>query len=208
MELTYLTTGIIMIIHSYSWLIDHGDSLRDIVLSQGLLIGGMTVGVLIILSFFVGVIGFFTPFKRDSWLIAHNISIIITMLIILAFGAKIWFKTLDSQKFVTSTWIGWDNNTKAIFEDQLSCCGWDFPLSNGVISKVCPNLRIANSTSISGCKIPLTKSVDMTSRILFTSLFGFIALDLLTILSVSVLMNVRKIEERLCKIEKKGGLFL
>ncbi|CAG8786235.1 7924_t:CDS:2 [Cetraspora pellucida] len=144
MELAYLTTGIIMVVLGYSWLVHHGDSLRDIVLSQGLLIGGVTVGVLIILSFSVGAIGFFTPFKRDSWLIAHNMSIIITMLTILALGAKIWFKTLDSQKFVTSIWIGWGNDTKAIFEDQV----------------------------------------------------------------LSMLMRVRKIKERLRKIEKKGAFFL
>ncbi|CAG8829583.1 31914_t:CDS:2, partial [Racocetra persica] len=117
-ELAYLATGIVMIDLSSSWLLDHGDKLRDIVLSQGLLIGGVAVGALIITSFLIGTIGFFTPFKRDGWLIAHCISIVITAIPLLAMGAKIWFKTLDTRRFVTGVWRGWNNNTRAIFENQ------------------------------------------------------------------------------------------
>ncbi|KAF0369748.1 tetraspanin family protein [Gigaspora margarita] len=203
-ELVYLITGIIMMSVSSSWLLTFGNNVRSAVLSKFLIIGGIIVGIVRVLTFLVGMIGFFAPFKRRGLLIAHSISIIITAIALLILGAKVWFKTLDERNFFKDVWIEWKNGTRARFQNEFNCCGWEYPLSYGVVSRICPDLQQANATMFGGCDDLLIRSGDLLSREIFTSLFGFMMIDVLTFLAVCVLIHVRKVEERFRKIEEKN----
>ncbi|CAG8761520.1 15423_t:CDS:2, partial [Dentiscutata erythropus] len=205
----YLITGMIMISFGSSFLMTYGRNIRSVVLSKPSLIGGIIIGIIRVLTFFVGTIGFFAPFKRfHNWLIAQFVCIAMTSIALLILGAKIWFKTLDERNFFENVWIGWMNGTRARFQDQLNCCGWEYPLSYGVVSRGCLDLQQANATMFGGCDNLIIGAGDKISREIFTLLFGFIAIDIITFLAISVLIHARKIVERFRKIEEKNLMLL
>ncbi|CAG8548625.1 1726_t:CDS:2 [Dentiscutata heterogama] len=205
----YLITGMIMISFGSSFLMTFGRNIRSVVLSKPSLIGGITIGIIRILIFFVGIIGFFAPFKRcHNWLMAQSICIVMTTIALLILGAMIWFKTLNERNFFKDVWIGWMNGTRARFQDQFNCCGWEYPLSYGVVSRGCLDLQQVNTTMFGGCDSLIIGTGDKISREVFTLLFGFIAIDIITFLTISVLIHARNIVERFRKIEEKNLMLL
>lgn len=92
---------------------------RKVLTKKFYFLGGIIVGIVRVLTFLVGMIGFFAPFKRRGLLIAHSISIIITAIALLILGAKVWFKTLDERNFFKDVWIEWKNGTRARFQNEV-----------------------------------------------------------------------------------------
>ncbi|RHZ68879.1 hypothetical protein Glove_292g43 [Diversispora epigaea] len=200
-ELLHLVTGILIISLGVIWLATLEVDLRGIVITKNLLIGGFVIGGLILLSFLIALVGFSSPLKRKKWLIAHGFMIILTSTALLVMGAIIWFETLYELKHFNEEWIGWSSSVRSNFQDQLDCCGWKNSTDFGEISRACP--EDIDPTDKKGCQIPLINAADKTSRKLFTSLFGFISVNVFALLATIVLIQARNVEERYRKIDGK-----
>lgn len=207
LEISYLLSGVFILVLGTLWDMTLGVNLHSIVITKNFIIGAFVVAGLIIVSFFVSLVGFISPLKRKNWLIAHSLMIVATALALLTLGAIIWFDTLEERKHFTEEWSEWPTSMKATFEDQLNCCGWTGPTDNAVPSKICdPNN--ANTSSIQGCSNLIIDSADITSRKVFTSLFGFIAIDVFALLATIILIQARNVEERYQKIDEKNGSYV
>ncbi|CAG8433265.1 4147_t:CDS:2 [Diversispora eburnea] len=155
------------------WLATLEVDLRGIVITKNLIIGGFINGGMIVTSFLVALVGISSPLKRKKWLISHGFMIVLTSIALLVMGAIIWFETLHELKHFNEEWIRWT-------------CPVDIDL-----------------TDKRGCQTPLIAAADKTSRKLFTSLFGFIAINVCSLLATIVLIQARNVEERYRKIDGK-----
>ncbi|CAG8488261.1 547_t:CDS:2 [Acaulospora colombiana] len=187
------------------WFMTMGINLHSVVMSQELIIGGFVIGGLIVLSFLVALVGFISPMKRKNWLIAHSFLIVASSLGLLVLGAIIWFDTLEERSHFNDEWAEWSTPMKAFLEDKLNCCGWSDPSDNPVTSNTCSS---ANMSSIQGCMDLVIKSADETSQRIFTTLFGFIAIDVFALLATVVLIQARNVEERYQKIDEKHSSYV
>nr|CAG8569709.1 8607_t:CDS:2 [Entrophospora candida]CAG8572291.1 8747_t:CDS:2 [Entrophospora candida] len=201
-ELFYLLKGLVIIIFGALWINRVEPNFR-LVLTNNLLIAGFGVGGLIIISFFAALVGFFSPIKRKRFLQAHVFLIIVSALYLLALGANVWFKTLDERNQFSKEWSKWSTGTRAFFQDELNCCGYNDPTDMVADSDVCPpNTDLSGKV---GCIDAVTRIADKASRQLFTSLFGFIVIDIFAFFSTIILIQARNVEERYIKIDEKYG---
>lgn len=207
LEISYLLTGVFILVLGTMWDMTLGANLHSIVITKNFIIGAFVIGGLIILSFLVSMVGFISPLKRKNWLIAHSFLIVATALALLTLGAIVWFDTLEERKHFTEEWAEWPTAMKSTFEDQLNCCGWTDPTDGAVPSKIC-NPNNANMSSIQGCSSLIIDSADVTSRKVFTTLFGFIAIDVFVLLATIILIQARNVEERYQKIDEKHGSYV
>nr|CAG8616395.1 8736_t:CDS:2 [Entrophospora candida] len=193
-ELFYLAQGVLILVFGALWFNTIEANLRSLVVTKNLLIG------LIIISFLIASIGFFNPIKRKKFLYVHTFLIVISSFALLALGANVWFKTLDERDQFNDKWKGWSQNTRAYFQNELNCCGYNNSTDLPVLDK-CPN----DIVKPPGCIDAITQTADRSSRQLFTSLFGFIIIDIFAFFSTVILIQSRNVEERYMKIDEKYG---
>ncbi|CAG8690659.1 17618_t:CDS:2 [Cetraspora pellucida] len=199
LEILYFATGVLMISLGIVWFMSLGQNLRSIVMTSGLIIGGISVGAFTVVSFLVAVVGFSNPLRHKNWLIVHVIMIVLTSLALLALGGDIWFRTLNERQQFGNEWLRWDESMKIMFEDQLQCCGYQNSTDNPASSRCTQDV----DPSIPGCIGPITSRADRLSRQLFTTLFGFITVDILAFFATIILIQARNVEERYIKIDEK-----
>ncbi|RIB25271.1 hypothetical protein C2G38_2166246 [Gigaspora rosea] len=201
-EFFYFATGAIMIIIGALWFMTFGEKLRSIVITRNLLAGTIGVGSFIVVSSLVALVGFISPLKYKNWLVAHVFLIVISSLALLALGGDIWFRTLNERQQYGNEWLEWDNSMKALFEDQLQCCGYQNSTDNPAPSTLCtPDV----SPNIQGCIGPITSKATALSQQLFTTLFGFITVDVFALFATIILIQARNVEERYIKIDEKNS---
>ncbi|CAH1758558.1 11702_t:CDS:2 [Entrophospora sp. SA101] len=193
-ELFYFSKGVLILVFSALWFNTIEASLRSLVVTKNLLIG------LIIISFLIASVGFFNPIKRKKFLYVHTFLIVISTFALLALGANVWFKTLDERDQFNNKWKGWSQNTRGFFQVELNCCGYNNSTDLPVLAK-CPK----DTANPPGCIDAITQAADRSSRQLFTSLFGFIIIDIFAFFSTIILIQSRNVEERYMKIDEKYG---
>ncbi|CAG8611653.1 7384_t:CDS:2 [Dentiscutata erythropus] len=199
-EFFYFATGVVMIILGALWFMTFGENLRSIVITRNLLIGAISVGSLILVSSLVAIVGLISPLKYKNWLIVHVFLIVLSSLALLALGGDIWFRTLNERQHFANEWLMWDDGMKANFEDQLQCCGYQNSTDNPAPSTLCTQ---DVDQQVQGCIDPITSKAAVLSRQLFTTLFGFITVDIFAFFATVILIQARNVEERYIKIDEK-----
>lgn len=73
-----------------------------------------------------------------------------------------------------------------------------------VVDRVCRNNLVA--AQIEGCVGPLSRFANDFLDLVFTAVFGVVGIDVLLILSITMLLKDRKEQERYRYIDGKAGL--
>jgi hypothetical protein len=204
LELLYVLTGAVLIVFGVLWLQTSGVKLQSFVVTRGLLVGGLIVGGLVGINSLIAIPPFLSPLRRKSWLQTHAVLIIITAIALLTLGARIWFTTLEERKMLGEKWFALNDNGRAIFQDQLQCCGWTNVTEAAAKSNFCTQETLSNpDTPPCINKLPIVS--DRLLRRLFTTLFGFIGVDIFIFFATIIFIQAINVEQRYEKIDEKNG---
>ncbi|MCJ1293237.1 phospholipid scramblase 1 [Xylographa carneopallida] len=136
-----------------------------------------------------------------SWLL------IACALVSLAAGLDIWFSTLQTRSNLGVMWDMQTPTEQSLLQQQFQCCGYLGLNSSSPafqIDNVC--ISVAVATQLVGCVGPFASFANSFLDIVFTSMFGFVALDGILFLCALVVLKDRAQKERYRLIDDKSGL--
>ncbi|MCJ1387306.1 phospholipid scramblase 1 [Xylographa bjoerkii] len=170
----------------------------------------LTVGFfnagLIFLTFLVSIPGAIFAKKRillriSSWLL------IACALVSLAAGLDIWYSTLQTRSNLSVMWAMQTPTEQSLLQQQFQCCGYLGANSTSPafqMDTMCTSAAVA--TQLGGCVGPFASFANSFLDIVFTSMFGIVALDGIMFLCTLVVLKDRVQKERYRLIDDKSGL--
>jgi len=188
-------------------------TLRRLVLSDSLLSSAVLLGVLFIISCFLALPGYISSKGRDQHgattklLAGFAGSLIFTGLATVIIGTVMWFFTLRERAAFETVWIDQNVATQAFLQDTLQCCGYWNATTAGLLNSAtgfCSNIQ--NVTAVEPCVTPITGFADTLLNDIFSTVFGFMAVQLLLFLVTICVINDRHEEERFRRIDEKRGV--
>ncbi|KIV91445.1 hypothetical protein PV10_05984 [Exophiala mesophila] len=137
-----------------------------------------------------------------TYLVAHCWGIVFSATFTLVIGLTIWFSTLETHKNLKPMWEAQSAETISMLQARFKCCGYDNP-ALFVRDDTCTTA--ATAARLGGCMIPFASFANRFLDIVFTSFFGFVAVDFLTLLAACCLIKDRKERQRYRLIDEKRG---
>jgi len=188
-------------------------TLRSLVISDMDLTAALVLGVIIALSWMVGIAGAVTGLKKGKrhtfGLLAFNWSILAAATATTLIGCAVWFFTLQPRQEFFEIWNVQSQATQQFLQDTLQCCGYfdattaqGFTAPSGFCAAVAAQ---TNTTAVQPCVTPITAFEDYTLNNVFSLTFGFVAIQTALFLATCCLINVRCEEERFRLIDEKRG---
>jgi len=113
------------------------------------------------------------------------------------------FSTLKERADYQVVWLQQTTVNQIQLQDTFSCCGYFNGTDIAIGGNFCSNSATASSQS--GCVNAITGAADQTLNLIFTSIYGFIAITLSLFLASICQINKRLEEERFRKIDEKRG---
>jgi hypothetical protein len=138
--------------------------------------------------------------RNRSWLKAHCIGIIIAAMLTLAIGIDIWFSTLQTKKNLAPIWNAQPQSTESLLQQKFKCCGYSNP-SLFVKDDTC--VSAATAARLGPCITPFGVFANRFLDVVFTTFFGFVAVDMMLLLAALCLLKDRKEKERYRLIDQK-----
>lgn len=186
-------------------------TLRTLVIGKLDLTTATVLGVFIIISFIIGLVGFYQsagPEKKGNTLglVVFNWSLICTTVFTVIVGSIIWFFTLRERRDFMRIWLQQPAATQAFLQDTLSCCGYWNATDIGLFTQntgFCS--AITNVTAVPGCVTPITAFADYFLNNVFTTIYGFTAVEASLFLITCCLIISRHEEDRFRRIDSKVG---
>ncbi|RMZ83782.1 hypothetical protein DV738_g1069, partial [Chaetothyriales sp. CBS 135597] len=129
--------------------------------------------------------------------------IIVTATITLAIGLNIWFSTLETHKNLTPIWNASSPVTQSMLQFKFKCCGYSNP-ALFIKDQTCPSAKVA--ADLGPCFTPFGAFANQFLDIVFTTFFGFVAIDFIFLLATLCLIKDRKEKERYKLIDEKRGV--
>ncbi|MCJ1479424.1 phospholipid scramblase 1 [Lambiella insularis] len=143
--------------------------------------------------------------KRPIILRIVSYLIVVCAIISLAVGLEIWFTTLQTGRNLSVVWAQQTSLEQSLLQQQFQCCGYlnsTTPLF--VVDNICPNAMVA--ATMPGCLGPFAAFANARLDIVFTTMFGIVALDGVLFLCTLVVLKDRAQKERYRLIDEKSGL--
>jgi len=189
-------------------------TLRSLVISNYYTNAAIALGALIIASWLVGLYGAITGMakgkRRVGGFIAFNWSLIAVAAATTIIGSIIWFLTLRPRNEFFAIWQEQDLTVQAYLQDTLQCCGFfDVTVAGGfnAMSTFCSTFAAGtNSTAATNCVIPILAFEDYALNNIFSTCYGFVAIQAALFLATCCMINVRVEEERFRLIDEKTGV--
>lgn len=146
----------------------------------------------------------------------------------LGIGLKIWFSTLQTKQNLLPVWDGLDTFEQSMLQWRFQCCGYQSVTSTASSSSsssaaaaaavsvnnttagnnafiqdgLCKSVAVA--VTLGGCEDPFSVFANKFLDIVFTTFFGFVAVDMVVLLGVLCVLKERREQERYVLIEEKG----
>lgn len=140
--------------------------------------------------------------SNRSYLVAHCWGIVLAAALTLGIGCAIWFSTLETHRNLAPIWRDQNDDVLSMLQERFTCCGYDNP-AIFVRDATCANA--ATAARLGGCMIPFGRFANQFLDVVFTSFFGFVAIDVMTLLAAMCLITDRKEKERYRLIDEKRG---
>ncbi|KAK5329422.1 hypothetical protein LTR70_000571 [Exophiala xenobiotica] len=160
---------------------------------------------LMFLSFLISLPAIFRA-KNLVLLQIHAWLIVVAALFTLGIGLDIWFSTLQTRANLEPVWMSQDTFIQSMLQFKFKCCGYNDP-DVFVKDGTCPNA--AEVARHGGCIGPFGVYANKFLDMVFTTFFGFVAVDGLVLLSVLCVIKERKEQIRYTLIDEKkryGGI--
>lgn len=219
LDFLLLTAGVLALIFSVVVRTQDGPgtldslTLRRLVISNSQLNCGMILGIAIITSWLVSVVGIATALQRGRFnatgLVTFNWSLVAVLIVTVAVGSNIWFFTLRERLYYLAVWNAQSQTTQEFLQDTLHCCGYfnatlsgSFNAPTGFCASVAAN---TDTTAVQACVTPITIFADTFLNQVFSMTYGFVAIEIALFLASVCLIKVRLEEERFRRIDEKQG---
>lgn len=155
---------------------------------------------LMFLTFAISLPALFRP-RNLILLQIHAILITLCATFTLALGLQIWFSTLETRRNLEPIWEKQSVFIQSMLQFKFKCCGYLPNDERFVLDGTCPN--IAEVARHSGCAAPFGIFANKFLDVVFTTFFGFVALDMLVLLSVLSVIKERREAARYAFIDEK-----
>lgn len=139
-------------------------------------------------------------------------SLFITFLITLTIASIVWFSTLRERNLFTLVWQSLTTNNKIFIQNDLKCCGWFNPTTDGLFSD---ELRVGfcqdpdlltpdpDPNVTLGCIDKFDKKADTILNNTFTVSYGFTAVQFFLFIAGSAISKLRIQQKRFMRIDYK-----
>ncbi len=162
--------------------------------------GAIIVGLIITGAVLVSLPGIVVTSK--SYLGYYAWINIVSLLATMIYGLRIWYTTLVERASFSKVWTGESQETRAYLQDRFGCCGYynaTSPLYTP--SAACSSDDVA--ASMVGCVGPFVSYLDIILNRLFTTMFGFLGIGLVALLTSMMVMKQRTEAKRFKVIAMK-----
>lgn len=132
----------------------------------------------------------------------HAWIVTISALFTLGIGLEIWYSTLQTRANLAPMWAAEPQNVQSLLQQKFQCCGYD---TSAVFVKdqTCPSA--ATAAAMGPCVTAFSTFANQFLDIVFTTFFGFCAVDMMLLLSALCLIKDRKERARYRLIDQKIG---
>jgi len=165
------------------------------------LTASMVNSVIMFIAFLLSVPAFFK--RRDrTFLKLHAWIVVIAACLTLAIGIDIWFSTLETKKNLAPIWNKQTPQIQTMLQEKFQCCGYSNP-ALFVKDQTC--ITAATAARLGPCITPFGVFANQFLDVVFTTFFGFVAVDMFLLLAALCLIKDRKEKERYRLIDEKIG---
>jgi len=141
--------------------------------------------------------------RNRTYLKLHAAGIIVAALLTLAIGIDIWFSTLQTKKNLAPIWNAQTPAIQIMLQQKFQCCGYSNPALFVKDTSTC--VSAATAARLGACITPFSVFANRFLDVVFTTFFGFVAVDMMLLLSALCLIRDRKERERYRLIDEKRG---
>ncbi|KAG0235856.1 phospholipid scramblase 1 [Actinomortierella wolfii] len=208
----YLFTGLGALVLGNVWLAQSkdGQTPREAVISPEIEITGTIIGGFVALTALVGYVAGVKPIERKKILVTYCWLVLLAIIVELALGGVVWFKTLRMRSLFDEKWRHeWPDSLKLEFQEMTEldgygiCCGYFFNKGDVIREGHCEK----DPLIFPGCEEKVSAFADRYLRKLFTSLFGFTVVNVFCFITTVILIQARNDEERYIRIGRKEGMY-
>ncbi|KIW75951.1 hypothetical protein AYO20_05175 [Fonsecaea nubica] len=157
--------------------------------------------VIMLIAFLLSVPAFFMRRNR-TFLKFHAWGVVVAAVLTLAIGLDIWFSTLQTKKNLAPIWNAQAPATQTMLQSKFQCCGYSNP-ALFVKDQTCTSA--ATAARLGPCMTPFGTFANRFLDVVFTTFFGFVAVDMMLLLAALCLIKDRKEKERYRLIDEKRG---
>jgi len=193
--------GTFLIVISTIWRTHNPE--RNFVISELDLNAGLVLGVALLLTWAISIIGIIQRNNNTAVLIVANWALIMDAIGVVIIGCIVWFYTLQETANYLKVWKAATPATLQSIQDTLQCCGFRNSSELAVAAGTCANT--ATAANLPGCSTILLPNATYTLQNIFSAVFGFALVVVCFFLATVCVVNRRKQAERFIKIDAKRG---
>lgn len=175
---------------------------NNLLLDECPLTASMINAGIMFIAFLISVPAFF---RKQNLLLLQMYAwvVVVCALFTLGIGLEIWFSTLRSRSNLLPLWNKQGTFVQSMLQFKFKCCGYD-DTNQFLPDGTCPNL--ADATRHGTCNGPLAVFANQLLDVVFTTFFGFVAVDMMVLLSVLCVLKERKEQIRYQFIDEKSQI--
>jgi len=180
-----------------------GTVVRNLLLEENPLTAAIINSGFIFFTFLVSIPGMVMPMTR-GWLKLLGYMVVICGLFTLILGLDLWYNTLATRSRFAPIYASQSSTTQSIIQNALDCCGYTNSTSPPFVTdNICTDPTTAALKG--GCISSFSSEANVILDQIFTAAFAIVGVDFAFIMSILMLLAVRKEKERYRHIDEKNG---